>query len=457
MSERLNRRKLILFLGALSLFAYFVSKKMQIIDVAKVEIESNEYDVTEKVKVTVDENQLVQDTSYEIDENLDPVKQVYTNEVLGTTSSSGTCRTTDDLVYTSKKVCSTSVELEENFEKRSEQPAQGDMISRDAKIRLVSVVVPPLLSGSPTMDSSVKQIYKEEEGDYHWTLKPAGEMISEKVVASNEYYPGDTKTEGLLEEMNDTQIQLFGITYSVKGGENAEGGGKTDFTVSNYYTNNCIKNCDNSPNPTPEKYLEASEILAKSKNYPSYYEEQVSEETDDSIGDCGDENSTFLRMKSQGAVSIGCTPPFKEVVANFFKKITSIFDAQSCTADSEEDENCVSTASIIIIMESPWGTKVDCKDNGQCVNEFNDLRSGDYKYAGETDKKNIYLLTDCDADIEGVGIKTLQCAWDIDYIAKEVEFQANDNIPGEEYPDTMDYLEFHVEESENRSVEPIPM
>ncbi|MDD2270456.1 MAG: hypothetical protein PHG60_02670 [Candidatus Dojkabacteria bacterium] len=458
MSEKIHRKKIIVMFTALSLFAYLSAKKLGGISVENKETVSNQYSIEQKAVSPANERELVQDVFYEVDANLDPVKQIFPGTVLAASEGSGECRTTDDLVYSSKKICSIPITLTEDFGRRSVQPSEGELISRDASIRLVSVVVPPLLSGSPTMDSSVKQIYKDEENDkYHWTLKPAGEMVSENVVAGTVSYPGDTKTKEILDKANENKTQPFALTYGVQAGENASGGGKTDFTVSEYHTNDCIEDCDNSPNPTPEKYLKTSTILAQSKNYPTYYEKQVSEETDDSIGDCEESDSQFLTMDLKGEASRGCTPSFKQVVLSFFKKIKNLFDAQSCTVGSEVDEGCVSVSSIVIIMESPWGTKVDCRDNGQCTNEFNELRDGDFRYPGEGKNGNVYVVTDCDAYIEGSGTRTLKCAWDIDYIAKEVEFQASDNVPGEEYPDTMDYVGFHVKESGTRTDKPIAM
>jgi hypothetical protein len=105
-------------------------------------------------------------------------------------------------------------------------------------------------------------------------------------------------------------------------------------------------------------------------------------------------------------------------------------------------------------MESPWGTKTDCAENDQCVNEFNRLREGTVKIPGEDTGGGVYVLTDCVARVEGVGEQNLKCAWDIEYIAKEVEYQSYDNLPGEDYPDTMEYLNFHINEAENRTEEP---
>jgi len=146
----------------------------------------------------------------------------------------------------------------------------------------------------------------------------------------------------------------------------------------------------------------------------------------------------------------GCTPSLKQVVMSFFKRITSLFEADKCSNQGESSEACISTASIVIIMESPWGSKEDCAD-GACVTEFNELRNGGFSIPSSDASSRIYVLTDCYANIEGQSNVLLSCAWDMDYITQELEFQSHDNIPQEVFPDRMDYINFHVWESERRT------
>jgi hypothetical protein len=454
MSEKARRKKTILLFLAISLFAYFTVRNFGNTNTQIEALETEEYILTENIQNQTEENEdLVQDVFLEIDEDLNPVKRVYPELVLSETDTTQ-CRTTD-LVYSSERVCSTADSqgsIDADLESTGEVEV-GTVISRDATISLVSVVVPPLLSGSPTMDSEVRQIYRDAQGKYHWTLKPAGEMVSRKIVESNTY-PGDENTKAILDAADSSRNVPFGVEYNINVGGDASGGGENQFTVDQYYTNDCGEKCNNPSSGTLQKYLDTSSILAGLSQIPGYYDEVDEQEVSEGIENCS-EDSTFLDMDIDGTAPIGCTPSLKEVVVSFVKRIKNLFDVNSCTEGSEEEGgDCVSTANIVIIMESPWGTKTDCAENDQCVNEFNRLREGTVKIPGEDTGGGVYVLTDCVARVEGVGEQNLKCAWDIEYIAKEVEYQSYDNLPGEDYPDTMEYLNFHINEAENRTEEP---
>ena len=85
------------------------------------------------------------------------------------------------------------------------------------------------------------------------------------------------------------------------------------------------------------------------------------------------------------------------------------------------------------------------------------MRNSNFKVAGNDEYGDVYVLTNCRVNIEGVGPVDLKCAWDISYISEEVVFQSADNIPSEEYPDREDYINFHIRQSEIRTEQPIPM
>ena len=449
MSEKLHRRKVILFLIAISLFGYFVAKKTG--NVKITDISANEYVVEESIELTGNECNVVQDIFYEVDNDFKPVRQVYPAMVLSA-DSSGECRTAD-LVYSSERICSApSLSLDKDWSGSQ----SGEKIKADSKIWLTSIEVPPLLSGSPTMDSSVRQIHKDDEGNYHWTLKPSGEMVNKEIVLGNTY-PGDEKTKEIVEQGEMGKTQPYAVEYRVEAGGDAQGGGESEYTVDQYYENDCGSDCRNDPNPTPEKYSKASEVLAKSVQYPGYYENIENESEETLIEEC-DSNARLLNMDIEGTSPVACTPTLKQVVISFANWLENVFTPDPCSDEAEDNGNCVSVADIIIIMESPWGTKQDCNETGLCVNEYNNLRTGAYKSPSDSKDSDIYVLTDCVARIEGIATsKTLKCAWDVNYIAKELQFQSVDNVPGEEYPDTMEYMDFHIYESENRDEYPLSM
>lgn len=437
------------------MFGYFAFKKTRDIDVN--EALADEYIIEESVQDTDDNTILAQAMFFEVDEDLNPVKEVYPEVVLSATDSDSTCKS-GAITYSSSSVCytsSSSGSADVDITQTS-KVGVGDLIKTDDfKLTLTNIEVPPLFSGSPTMDSNVRQIYKDDEGDYHWTLKPAGEMINRNVVEGNTY-AGDNQTKEFLDVGDSYQTVSYGVEYSVEVSGEANGGGENSLTISQYYENDCMDDCENSANPTPQKYLMSSEILAKSNQYAGYYESLLEEEDTQQIEVC-DENTEFITMNISGTSPIACTPSLKELWISFKKKISNLFDAEYCSPEDEENGSCISTASIVVIMESPWGSKDDCAKDGQCVNEFNDLRNGNYRVAGDGGHGDVYVLTDCTAEISGVGPVDLQCAWDISYISEELEFQSVDNIPGEDYPDKEDYINFHINESENRTTTPLSM
>jgi len=464
MTESAHRKKIIFLFFTIILFSIFVSRKTKGLALAKLKREK--YTVSTQVENKPDRMDSIEEPVntpnamfFEVDEELNPVKEVYPdmvvseNEVLG--SADGSCER-GDFVYSSKKVCSREVDdISMNLEGGERD---GDLISRNSKIELFSVEVPPLMSGSYPMHNSTKQIYIDEENkkDY-WSLPPAGEMITSEVVAGN-LYPGDERGKELIQYAEESRTRKFGLTYSleVTGDADVQGdNGSGEFTVQEYHDNLCGGDCRNYPNPTPQKYLTNSNVLAHTMNPPGYYESLEEVEEEEIVNDCG-EDTIFLDMEITGNKAVGCTPSVVDIVINFFKRLFTPKDEEACIPSEEggTEGDCISTANLVIMMESPWGSKEDCTNvvDGKCVTEYNDLRNGQFDIPARGDSGKVYVLTDCDILVDGE-LEGVKCAWDINYIADELEFQSRDNVPGELYPDKMEYLEFHVRESEVRSDE----
>ena len=71
-----------------------------------------------------------------------------------------------------------------------------------------------------------------------------------------------------------------------------------------------------------------------------------------------------------------------------------------------------------------------------------------------------YFTTPCTAIIEGVADEVqVKCAWDLDYLLKERQFNEYDDYIGSGTQSESAYLKFLMEDSEQRSGEetPIPM
>ncbi len=447
MSEKRNKRKAVLLLTCLILFSIFIVSKTKHTKVRGSN--SDTYTVVENIQEeSCDTCGLEQDIFIEIGEGFQPVKEIFPELILNESDVLGTdtgCRT-PSVTYSSEKICERSVTLDNKEFTKQEEVSIGGTIRRNASIRLTGIEVPPLLNGSPTMDDETRQISENA-----WTLRPAGSMVEKQVVLGNTF-PGDEQTKALIANAESNKTKPFGISYSISGATNAEGSGNGAMTIQDYQKNDCGADCRNVADPNPGEYLSASEVQGKSNNYAKYYQKEVIEQNDE-IYTC-DNNSIFKTMDLDTDYT-ACTPTLKDVVVSFFKRITSAIDVDNCSTTSESTEKCVSTASIVVIMESPWGSKKDCAD-GLCVTEYNDLRNGAFAIPNDTDEKKLYVLTDCYANVDGKNTK-LSCAWDFDYISEELEFQSQDNIPGEVFPDRMDYINFHIQESEARTDPVYPM
>jgi hypothetical protein len=465
MNESAHRRKTLVIFALIIGFSIFVSNKVK--NLSDTKLDRNEYEVSLQVKENKTDNdvyaQITEESGalyFEVDEDLNPVKEVKPEMILNESEVLGSSQQCDtgEFIYSSSKICSREIGEVDRDMRDDQTISVGERISRKSSITLTEVEVPPLLSGSFPMDSSVRQIYiDEDEKEDHWTLRPAGEMISAQVVAGN-LQPNDTTAKELSQfAQEEGRTRKFGLTYGlgVEGDAEVQGDSTSNFTIYQYHDNNCGADCRNYPNPTPEHYLTNANILSHSINYPSYYKSQEETEEEELIDDCASDTQ-FLDMEITGTNAVGCTPSIFEVIANFFKRIINPKEAKDCSpldpnAPEDDRDECISLASLVIIMESPWGSKQDCTDivEGKCVTEYNDLRNGQFDVPTGGDNGKIYVLTNCGILVDGYA-KKAKCAWDVDYMAEELEFQSNDNLPGEAYPEKMDYLDFHIKEAESR-------
>jgi hypothetical protein len=435
MSNGSNKKKALLLLLTLSLFSMFLVKETKK-DNKIEETSGKEYTLIEKPEISPEQIEITQDVLSETDDsNLNPIKQIYSGTVL----SGESCQIAE-YFYSAEKTCETSLRVEEDMSD-AEKSEEGRMIRKDAKIELVEVEVPPQYSGSPTMDTSVKQIKKDIEGNYHWTLKPAGAMISKEAIGRT-VIPGENHYENIIEP--------FAIEYKVQVSGDAQGEGDSELTIDEHHWNDCIEGCENPPDPTVEYASDTAEKFFKIYHAPK------DPGGGRDIVNCAD--SIFKDMDIKGARPLACTPKAKAVVVSFIKWVPELFDPKKCKEEDYNDPNCISTANIIIIMESPWGTREDCVKKGLCVNTNSLLKTEGLREPQAPKDRGYYVLTDCTVSIEGIlGLVKVKCAWDIDYMLRELEYQAFDNIPTEEYPTKEEYIDFHVVESENRADQPRKM
>jgi hypothetical protein len=313
-------------------------------------------------------------------------------------------------------------------------------------MELVDIEVPPLINGSRPMDSSVRQIVSKpdiRDDKDHWMQRPDGEQINVEVVEGNSY-PGDEQTGGIVSKAQSAIRKRFSIEYTIKASGGIQGGGKNEYVIHEYQKNTCGTYCRNDHNPTPEKSLNMSYVLARLNNYPAYYENVGAKNVGYREEGCV-EPLTEYNMSIQGEKIIACTLDPEKVKVIVTGHIP------------DEDGNAPKdTASIVVIMESPWGVEKICEEGegGPCIVEYNEVRNNKNTIPGENEKENFYVLTSCRVHIEGVTPDPrVQCAWDVNHLGEEVEFQSNDNIPGEVYPDKDSYIRYQVKKAEERTDE----
>lgn len=473
MSTKRYRKKSVLFLIAIILFAYFVSKKFDKVEINN--IESNSYLLSEEVQEVSDEGNTTERLFFTTDEDLNPVERVYPKLVLyeGDVLSAGSCRT-PNFIYDTNRICSVDIgEIESDLPDQNGLLSVGETIEVTSDVYLSEVEVPPLINGSRQMDSSVRQIYSAEyakDDVDHWTLRPDGEMI-ERQVAMGNMYPNDDQTIGLVVKAEEySKTVPFSVKYSIDAEGDSETSGSNEITIQEYQENNCGEKCRNYHNPTPEKFMIYSYLQTRRKNYPGHYEKTLANSGETEPIEACDSNTEFITMDDIQSKITGCTSLVEKIVITLKKKIENLIDADRCSdatyTDSNgntitSDEECINTAELVVIMDSPWGDENECEvgEEGPCVTEYNNLRTGNYAIPGGDEDKKYYLLTNCTLFVPDIGINDIpaHCAWEINHVADELRFQSFDNLPGEDYPEESEYIDFQVEQAEIRTDSVIPM
>jgi hypothetical protein len=450
MSERLHRRKTILLLLVLIIFSVSTIKLTK--NIENKPPSSREYLVAEDVKSDSDENyNLEQNMFFEIDEDFHPIKQVYPSmvleeeDVLSTTS--GACKT-PTFSYSTSDICtSTPSQFEMTYDNNfTEQPEIGENIKRNAEVILTRIVQPTLSDGSRTVYSSDMQIrtLEDEEKDV-WTFSSAGETITTRVFEGNlEPSSADLGTREIVLKAESADSRTYGTKYEISSGESGVNGEVVDQAKR---INDC-EECSKS-NPTPEKFNIFASFLAQTFNPPGY--DPSSENQKEDIKDCsGSDSFVNYNTINVGTSSRNCTRPLGEKVITFVKKIIDMFDAEKCSSTSDSEE-CINTQDIVVKMSSNWGSELGCTDT-ECASYYSYLRNSKFKEPGNVSTGKLYIVTPCYANIEGV-VKEVQlkCAWDYDYLVKELEFQSFDNLPGEIYPTKEDFIKFNISEDAART------
>jgi hypothetical protein len=456
-----NNRKFIFFLILLSSFAYLVSKKLNRIVIPITN--AKEYTITEKINQNLEPTEEENDKKVflELNQELDIVERIYPAYLMYQADILGA---NDDCPvpiyeYSTNRKCRTTKTFDYDIIDRNEYLQPGSTLVFESFIELVDIVVPPLINGSRPMDTSVRQIESAADsydGQDHWTQRPDGEQTNKEVVEGNAY-PGDNQTKGIVSSGEAAKTKRFSIEYYLAISGGIVGEGTNEYVIHEYQKNTCGEDCRNEHNPTPEKSLLLSYVLARSKRYPTYYDNKAKESIGKRREGCY-ENNKFYDLTVYGEKIIACTLEPEKIKVTVTKPIPDAVEAEACSVydyvDGSPDEYCEGTASLVVIMESPWGVEKICEQGeaGPCVIEYNEVRNGDTVIPGQNIKENFYVLSDCKAYIEGIREKVdLKCAWDINHLAEELEFQSNDNLPGEIYPDKDTYLRFQIEEAEKRT------
>jgi hypothetical protein len=417
-------------------------------DVDKLFLKGSGLIVSEKIEISNENCNIEQDTFFEADSELNPVQQVYPSmilddsEVLGTT---GSCRT-PSFTYSTEDICTSDPSQFQMTYEKSETVEEGQNIPRNASVELVAIFQPTLSDGSRTVHSSDMQIRTKYEGDKKtdiWSFKAAGESIPTKVMKNNsEPSSANMGSWDIIFKADSSESKTYSTKYEISSGNDSANGEVVDEGKKVNDCEECSKN-----NPTPEKFNLLGTTLSAMENPPKYDSSKKIQEEE--IKDCKSTDRFFNYGETIAVEPRGCVRSLGDVIITFLKRITSS-DVNKCSDVESETNECVNTQNIVVKMSSNWGSEIGCED-GVCAEYYSYVRNSKTIEPSNNKVGKTYIVTPCYANVEGAGRVKLQCAWDYDYLTKDLEFQANDNIPGETYPGVDDFIEYNIEEDSART------
>lgn len=383
----------------------------------------------------------VQDTSVPLE-----VEESNIEEVLAASSSSFSCnRNADEFTeIKSESICEKKYEDGElNFGESNPKASKvtGTTVKLDAKVTLTEVYVPlELFSGVEVADSN--RLIKSETP----TLKPAGEQIDD--LTANSLLPPNEQIDTYK---SWDEEEPFATDYSVgfDKGKTQEG----DIGVENKLENKC-EYCNNKANPNPDGSNKASEFL-RGSNY--HYPNQQEQTEDSQIIESCSSSDTFTDWEDRYAA---CKLNIVEQIIEFFRNIpgwgTIVENTKYCTKYPDE---CIDTADIIVIMESPFGSDIGCKEGSACTNAYMQSRNGAASAPDADLGVKHYYLTPCKAFIEGAsGEQEIKCAWDMSHLFKERKVNEFDDMPSiDTTPTDEEYQEFLLQKVQGTRGVAVPM
>lgn len=331
----------------------------------------------------------------------------------------------------------------------------GVLVSKDARVVLSEVTIPLiLLSGSEGVPDSNRQITDETPNVY----KPAGEQFDER-IANNQLPPGTSIQEKKPWTFKEAFSTFFSTMFGQKRDTPTDEG---ELVVEEYIQNDC-EHCNNDSNVNPDKSNKIASFKLDTTRYPGEKEElkqdssKVSEScsNQDKFVDLTSKNYTACKISTIGRITALLKAQFTDKLWN---NCHDTIDENGQTVPATEE--CTNVENIVVKISSMFGSDEDCTDD-TCTNAYMNKRNASVMAPSdlENDGKT-YFTTPCTAIIEGVvGEVNVKCAWDLDYLLKERDFNEYDDYVGNGTPSESAYIKFLMEDSEQRSGEetPIPM
>lgn len=318
----------------------------------------------------------------------------------------------------------------------------GTRVSKSSTVILSAVKVPlDLYSGMDVKDSNRLITSKTP------TFKAAGEQIDE--TSANIQLPPGSQVSTYKSWVEDEPFSTkYTLAFAQKADEPTDDG---ELGVDTKLENQC-EDCNNKSNINPSKSNALSEFMFD-KEYRTPGEKEKVQDSD-VIEDCNEEKVKFIEWGSQ--LYDGCYMSIIRKAVALFQTIGDLL-WNNCTADPNDDDNCVYVEDIVIMMESPFGSDKDCND-GTCTNAYMTVRNKSALEPSADLEGKVYYTTDCWAIIEGAE-RAVTCAWDMSHLFKERKVSELDDIPTvDSTPSDEAYNKFLLEQvKDKRGLTQIPL
>ena len=321
----------------------------------------------------------------------------------------------------------------------------GDVVRKDAKIKIVEINVPAvLLAGSYQVEDSNQLISMDSAAN-----PSAGGNLPEEYgrklespVSAKDY---DEKIE------NAVYKEPFGSETEMKYEQSEQQGPVAKINIKTT-TKAVCENCQDSnynPSMQKESLAEVNETLS----IPGGQQQAPQNEVE-----YINPNNSMVEELPEAGEEVACkrNPSGLEKTVNLFKTISSsIFNRCNMVDENGEllyPDECIRVEDIVIRTNSFFGDYESCKEEGKCINTFEERRiltSSSPVQASDFDYR-FTVKTRAKVEIDGETYD-VWALWDVSYISYEYYYQWQNHNPGEEFPEWSVYWEAIEKDLEKRA------